>query len=459
MPDIGLSTATIRRARGEMPQMPLVNMFLEQALTEPKQFSLLSHPGLAEEGTELGAGPVRALFRKDGVLSGDTLAVSGSSVYAADASLGAIAGSLIPSIAGNEIGAALTAGADAVFYDGTDYTTADFPDGANVRKVIEQGGRIIALRDGTGTFYWTEILDDALVAGILTFDALNFATAESEPDQLIDAVTMQDRIALGGTETIEFWVKTGDSELPYTPITGLVFDKGVRATGCMASFDNSFAWVSPDHIVYRAGNVPQRISDSGIEELIEASATCRVDAYFFEGHEFLKVHLDETCIEFDAQTSQWAERKTGVGQFLGGPVVAGPIFGSIEDGTLLAPAEYADLDSYHERSFCVGFPIAGGTVPLDNLVLRTNPGQTDFLTGDYTDPTVELIVSYDGGQTFDTPLFEQLGEAGHCRKEVEWRALGSADYPGFFGKVRVTAPVSFRCSGASINEPHGGRSR
>jgi hypothetical protein len=164
-------------------------------------------------------------------------------------------------------------------------------------------------------------------------------------------------------------------------------------------------------------------------------------------------------IEYDAQTQQWAERKTGVGNFQGGPVIAGPIFGSTEDGTLLAPAEYEDLDSYHERSFCLGFPVNGGAVPVDCLRLRTNPGNSDYLTGDYTDPTIELFQSYDGGMTFEEPLPENLGEQGEYRREVEWRALGFADPPGLFCKVRVTDPVSFRCSGAVINEPHGGRSR
>jgi hypothetical protein len=444
-----------------MPQMPLVNMILEHALTEPQQFSLLSMPGLAEEGTELGNGPVTGLFQKDGVLSGATVGISDGQLYVAGIAVGAISGDLTPSITGNEIGVVATAGGDAVFYDGTDFSTIAFPDSASVAKVVEQGGRFIFLRRDTGQFYWTEVLSDMLDGSDeIEIDALNFATAESEPDKLVDAVAFEDAVALGGTTTIEFWAKTGDSELPYTPSTGRVFQKGVRATGCMASFDNSFAWVSPDNIVYRAGNVPERISDSGIEELIAASVSCRVDSYFFEGHELLKVHLGDVCIEYDAQTGQWAERKTGTGNFEGGPVITGPIFGSTVDGNLLEHSAYADLGSYHERTFCVGVPLNGGTIPVDNFGIRTNPGHTDYLTGDYTDPTVEMFQSYDGGLTFDDPLQEQLGEAGHYRKEIEWRALGYADAPGFFAKIRVTDPVSFRCSGAFINEPQGGgRSR
>lgn len=459
MPDIGLSTSTIRRARGNLPEMPLVNMLLEQAITEPRQFSLLSHPGLAEEGTTLGNGPVGAMLQMDGVLSGEIAAVSDSGFYTGGTLRGAITGSLVPSIAGNEIGVVATAGWDAVFYDGTDFSSIAFPDGANVTKVIEQGGRFIFLRAGSGAWYFTEVLEAMLDgSGEIEIDALNFATAESEPDALVDAVPFQDAIAFGGTRTIEFWGRTGDSELPYTPSTGLVFQKGVRATGCMAQFDNSFAWVSPESIVYRAGNVPERISDEGIEELISASGTCRVDSYFFEGHELLKVQLADVTIEFDAQTRTWAERKTGTGNFLGGPVVNGPIFGG-SDGKFYEPSGYADPDDYHERAFCVFFPINGGTMPVDNLRLRTNPGHTDYLSGDYQDPAVEMFQSYDGGQTFEGALTENLGEAGDYRREVEWRALGMADNPGFFAKIRVTDPVSFRCSGAMINEPHGGRSR
>lgn len=460
MPELALVTTTIRRARGGLPEMPLVNMFSERAITEPKQFALLSFPGLAEQGMELGVGPVHALLKKDGVAGGELVGVSGGNFYIAGSSVGTITVWIAASIAGNEIGTAAAAGSAAVFYDGTDYAVIDFPDGADVSKVMEHGGRFIFLREDTQRFYWTLPLADAVDAdGEILIDGLDYASAESEPDKLVDGLVMEDTLIFGGTTAIEFWTKTGELELPYIPIQGRTYQKGVRATGCMALFDNSFAWVSPDNIVYRAGNVPERISDAGIEELIAASETCRLDSYFFEGHEFLKVGLDDLTVEFDAQTGQWNERRTGTGAFQGGAVVAGPLFGSNIDGKIYTLSGQQDLDGPQERSFCAGFPMASGAVTIDNVLLRTNPGSTEYLEGDYANPIVELIQSFDGGRTFVEPLQTNLGEQGEYRREVEWRALGLVDAPGFFGKFRVSDPVDFRVSGASYNTAHGGRSR
>lgn len=457
MADLPLYTSTIRRSRGSLPNLPLVNMFSESAVTEPRQFTLQSFPGLTATGTQLGDGPVAALLLKDGVVSGALVGVSAAELYVGGASVGSITGTGSTSIAGNEIGVIATSGLDSVFWSGSAFSTIDFPDDASVRKVFEQGGRFLFLRDASQAWYWTEPYADMLDgSGHVTVDALNFASAESEPDQLLDGLAIEDTIVLGGTATIEFWTKTGDAEIPYVPIQGRIFQKGVRATGCMAVFDNSFAWVGPNNIVYRAGNIPERISEPGHEELIAASTSCRVDSYFFEGHEFLKIKLDSLTIEYDAQTRQWNERRTGIAAFRGGPVTAGPLFGSNVDGSVYELSGREDLDGYQERSFCVHLPIQGGTLPIDNLLLRTNPGDSEDL--DF-DPRIEMFQSYDGGRTFDAALPTELGQQAEYRREVEWRALGFADAPGFFAKFRVTDPVDLRVSGVSINVPQGGRSR
>lgn len=460
MPDLALISTTVRRARGNLPVMPLVNMFSESAVTEPTQFALQSFPGMALYGVEMGAGPVNALFRKDGVLGGVLFGLSGGYLYQGETYIGAVSGGRTGNITGNEVGIVATNGTVPVFFDGARFFSISMPDSANVTKVGEQGGRFIFLREGSQVFYWTEPLETMLDSGgNVTVDALNYASVESEPDQLLDMAVFEDAIAFLGSKTVEFWPKTGDTDLPYLPSTGRLYQKGVRATGCAATFDNTVAWVSGDNIVYRGGNVPERISDAGIEDVITASTSCRVDSYFFEGHEFLKVSLDTMTVEYDAQTGRWNERKTGVSNFRGGPVAQGPLFGSTVDGQIYTLSGHTDLDGYQERAFCAGFVLNGGAVTVDNVLLRTNPGQTEYLTGDYVDPKVELLQSYDGGQTFEAAMTATMGEQGHYRKEVEWRALGMADPPGFFAKFRVTDPAPFRVSGVSINEPHGGRSR
>ncbi len=458
MPDLNIVTTTIRRGRGALPQMALVNMFSEAAITEPRQFALQSFPGLTVT-TTLGAGPVAAMLQSGGILSGALAAVSAGSLYTGGTVRGLVETVGAASLAGNEMGVVATGGTDATFYDGADFSLIVFPDDQPVIKVFEQGGRFLFIPFGGQDWYWTAPYADMLVAGVFTVDGLDFASAESEPDQLLDGLVIGDSPILFGANTIEFWTKTGDLDLPYVPVEGRTFQKGIRATGCAALLDNSFAWVSPDNIVYIAGNVPQRISDAGVEELIAASEMCRVDSYFFEGHEFLKIDLDDLTVEFDAQTRQWNERRTGIGLFRGGPVVAGPLFGSKIDGSVYELSGQTDIVGYHERSFCAGFNLPGGAIPVRNVRLRTNPGQTEYLSGAYTNPTVELILSRDGGQTFEDALAGELGEQGEYRTEVEWRALGLADAPGFFARFRVTDPVDFRASGAGFNEANGGRSR
>jgi hypothetical protein len=461
MPDIDFGVSAYKRDRGNLPELPVVNMFVEQAKTEPKQVVLQSRPGLIDNEVDSGAGPVKGIFQKDGVLGGDLFTVSAGSLYRDGVLVGAIGGSGHVNFAGNEIGLAINAGAAIYFYDGTALGIADFPDAANVCKVVEIGGRFVAIRTDTGAIYNTEVLAEALVAGILTFGALAYVTAEDEPDPLVDAVVVAGKLILGGSETVEFFQITGDALLPFAPILGHVYTKGVRETGCLVAFDNTAAFVSGDGLVYRCDNEPIRISDPGIEERLADSATASLFTFFFEGHEFLALRLDTVTMVYDAQTKQWCEWATsGEDNFIGRCACAGPIFGSALDGKTLAFGDvYTDLDGPLERRFRAGVALNGGTLTVDNLRLRTNPGNTTYLTGQYADPVVELSYSHDAGRTFSARRSTKLGAQGGHRKSVEWRALGTFDAPGALFEVRVTDPVPFRVSGVAINEDGGGRSR
>lgn len=463
MPNLAYGLSAYRRDRGNLPELPLVNMFVEKSPTEPQQIVLQSRAGLSDNGVTSGSGPVTGIFRQDGVFSGALFTVAGANLYRAGVSIGAVAGTGPVSIAGNEIGLAATAGGTLRFYNGTTIANADFPDGASVRKVVETGGRFIALRDGTQKYYWTDTLESALVGGVLTFDALSFASAENEPDELLDVLVTDDTLVLLGRETVEVHAKTGDSDLPYVPIEGRVFDKGVRATGCAALHDNGFAWIW-ENIVYVAANQPVRVSDSGIEERIAASATCKLFSFFWEGHEFLAVRLDSGTWARDAQSGEWCEFASyGESNWICNGAVqgaSGPIFSSGIDGkTYVFNALHADLGGVLERRFRGGFALEGGVLIVNNLRLRVNVGHTPNLSGDYSEPVVELRTSRDAAQTWSNWSQVPLGAQGKYRTLVEWRRLGMFDAPGMVAEFRCTDPVPFRVSGATFNDQVGGRSR
>jgi hypothetical protein len=457
--DLQFGVAAYQRNRGNLPELPVVNMFAESAPTEKTQVALQSRPGLVQNSTA-GTADIEAIFQKDGVLSGDLFAVGGGFLYRDGVLVGAIDGSGPVSIAGNEIGLAVTAGETLWFYNGTTLRAVAFPDAADVSKVIELASRFVALRSGTQKFYWSEVLEDALDGtGLLEFGALNFASAESEPDRLLDACTIDDVLVLGGTETVEFWSKTGNNELPFTPVSGRVYSKGLSATGCMVSFDNSMAYVSAEGLVYRAGNVPERISTTGIEERIEASATAALFTFFFEGHEFLNLRLDSYTMAYDAQSKQWCEFASWeMDNWRCRCAAQGPLFGA-DDGKILEFSGHADLGGVLERRFRAGAALDSGSVSASNIRLRTNPGQTSYLSGTYANPTVEMRTSRDGGQTWGNWRQASLGAQGEYRRQVEWRACGMFDHPGLLAEFRVTDPVSFRVSGVVANEGGGGRSR
>jgi hypothetical protein len=447
-----------KRDRGNFPELPVVNMFVEVAQTEPKGVALISRPPLAQLRASVGTGVTRGIYKKDGVLDGDEFKVVGSQLFRNNTLVGSITGSGFVSMAGNEIGLAICAGADIHFYNGTALGVADFPDDADVAKVIATGGRFIALRKDTGKFYWTDVLDNALVGGILTFGGLAFATAENQPDSLNDICVVDDKVALGGSECVEFWTRTGDDDLPYSPIEGMIYEKGVRATGCLLNFDNTAVFISGDNIVYRASNVPERISDTGIEERIAGSATCEMFTWFFEGHEILSIRLDSETVNYDANGGQWCEFATyGQDNWAASCAAKGPIFGSGIDGRTLEFGDYDDgeLGSQLERRFRAGMPLDGGALRVDNIRLRCNAGQGAL----GVEPVIEMRVSRDAGMTWGNWKPVKLGTQGKYRTLPEWRALGMFDAPGILAEFRCSDDVSFRVSGVNMNEPKGGRSR
>jgi hypothetical protein len=119
--------------------------------------------------------------------------------------------------------------------------------------------RFVYARKGSGRFYWSA-LDDGR-----TIDGLDFANAESEPDELLDIAKMGDLFAMLGANSVETWMLNGDPDLPWTRVSQRTFGRGIFNPGAKAEIPdaNTVYFISSDGMVCKmAGDAPQRVSDS-----------------------------------------------------------------------------------------------------------------------------------------------------------------------------------------------------
>lgn len=448
MPRMEFGLSAFKRARGDLPELPVVNMYAETAPVEETGVVLQSRQGLVDRSANMGAGPVRGLFKGDGVLDGALYGVSGSNIYRETVSLGAIDGSGFVSMAGYEDYLFACAGGSIKAYNGVTLTTLSFPDSANVTKIVVGASRLVALREDTENFYWSDPLST-------TIGGLNFATAENQPDRLRDVLFIDDYLVLFGAETTEFWPNTTDADLPFQPLEGRVMERGVKNTGAACKYGTTFAWVTNQNQVC-LNDENTVLSNPGLEEEIAASANAYLFPFYMGGTEFLALRIDSGTWVFNARSGAFSNFQTYGGETWTPSCFAGGVFGSSVDGKTYAFGEYLDEGGVLERRFRAGFPLNGGGVIVNNIALRCNVGGTAYLTGDYADPTIELRLSRDGGNTWGEWRSASLGTQGKYRKRVAWHGLGMASQPGLLAEFRITAPVDFRVSGVFVNESLGG---
>lgn len=448
MPALQFGLSSYARARGDLPALPVINMLAEKVESDTSGVILQSRPGLTARPGTMGAGPVQALFQRDLVLDSQLYGISGGALYRGTQSLGGVAGNGPYSMAGYENLLFVAGGAGLYGFNGTMLAPIAFPDDASVVKVIVAASRLVAIRRDTGQFYWSKVL-----AG--TIDALDFATAENQPDRLLDVLFIDDQLLLFGSETVEFWANT-QGAIPFTPLQGRVIEKGIKATGAATALANTFAWVTNENTVC-IGDENSIISNPGLQARIEASSTVSLFTFLIEGAEYLALRLDKETQVYNARAGTWSEFKS-YGQSNWVPQCwAGGVFGSAIDGRTMVWGDHEDLGGVLERRFRAGFPINSGGVKVTNLRLRCNAGGTPYLTGPYVNPKVEMRLSDDAAHTWGPWEAEGMGRQGDYRAQPEWRALGMFSQPGFVVDFRVTDPVPFRASEVLINETGGGR--
>jgi hypothetical protein len=288
---------------------------------------------------------------------------------------------------------------------------------------------------------WITALNDPL-----SVDPLEFASAEADPDNLVSSIVDHGQVWLFGTNSVEVWFNSGDTDFPLQRVSGAFNEVGCAATFSVAKLDNGLFWLASDRrgkgMVYRAnGYTGVRISTHAVEwQIQQYSDISDAVAYTYQqdGHSFyvLVFPTADTTWVYDVATQAWHERAGwSNGRFTRHRGNCQTYFnnsnvvGDYQTGNIYAfsMTVYSDHDRIQKwvRSWRALSQDQNNLkrTTHHSLQLDCETG-TGLNTGQGSDPQVMLRWSDDGGHTWSNEHWQPMGKIGEYYRRVIWRRLG-----------------------------------
>lgn len=403
----------------------LVNAYAESSEGDKAdQFAVMAIPGLVTfaliSGTRV---PVRGMH----VMGDNLFAVVGALLYVFDSTgiggpVGTVGGTAPVQMADNGTQLAIQGGAlnnqGYVYDSGTLFTgIANLPPVSGVVYF-------------DGYFMWPVFESDQFIISALddglSYDLLDVATVEGDPDNIVGLVNLQREGLFFGSRTIEPWFDSGNSDFPFERSPNAFIERGCRDRDSIVKIDNSVQFVGDDLIVYRLnGYQPVRISNHAIEFKIASATWFRAFTQTCEGSKWYVLNTDVGCWAYEMSTGAWAERRSlgydnyrcscavvAFGQVLLGDGYIGKIYAQsldvqTEDGNVI-PVEIVLPGIQTDRS--------KSTLYSFELYCETGVGVS-------ADPDPQVIMQYskDGGRTFSNEMARTLGAVGEYLTRCIWR--------------------------------------
>lgn len=436
--------------RSKVVNLRVSNMYYEETPDGPGPDARFGRPGL-DNLVQRGAGPVYAVFQWQGY----TFSVSGSTVWRDSTNIGSITVGSDVRWATSETQIVIVSNGAAYLVtldDVTQIADPDLPD-----YIIDVGyadGRFLYLGKDTGKWWWSDVGDAASI------DGLSFATAESAPDPLTGVISVQDSFVLFGTQTAEWWYATGVVDAPFQRSNGRRYDKGCVARETIRSADNTGYFLGNDRVVYRMGDVPQRVSTYDVEDHIRRVSDADITSAWafvtwFGGHTFYVLSLPgQSTWAYDISQNKWQEWTSWEKDNFRVRSSFGPLLGDLYTGKIMQFNQdlYTDLGDPIVRVTSAYLPLRSGSLRNFNLMLGTIRGVGTVYGGDEPNPVVEMRFSDNEGRTFSDWMTADLGGQGEYEAKAIWWSLGALHAPGRLFEFRCSDPVEFTAYLVKYNE-------
>ena len=323
----------------------------------------------------------------------------------------------------------------------TKITAAGFPGSSTIAF---GDSYILADRPGTGQFFRSDSYDAT------TWDALNYATAETSPDNLVRVYYDHGLLLLFGTKTMEFWAVVASTGVGYLR-SGTAAEYGLAAKWSVAKMNNTVIWLAQNslgevQVMQLQGYQPVKVSTYDMDSIFN-SYTNPGDAtafsYMHNGHSFYQINFTEDNASwlYDGEMAVWSQLKHGDNRHLSNlsAVYNGRILTTAYDSGLIY---YIDGDNYTDNGDPIVMELTS-KFSFNNMErLTIDKLRLDMETGvgiGETEPQIMLQVSKDGGHTWGGERWHTIGMTGVYATWVAWFRLGQA-YSWAF-RFRISDPV------------------
>lgn len=427
------------------------NLYAEiQRDGEKGTLTLYPTPGLTTF-VNFGAAPSRGVWKKDDVL----YVVNRSTLWkvtndGAMTNLGALAtsaGRVDMSDNGTQI--IIVDGPNGYIYNTSTLvfakiTDVDFPGGDTVTFL---NGYFIVNKPNSGQFFISTLYDG------LTWSSLDFATAESNPDNLVRVLADNGQIWLFGVDTAEPWSDSGAQDFPFARVGAAAIEWGLAARWSLCKFMDSLIFLRKNRlgavqVCTLTGYSAVPVSNPEIDYIMSQYASVSNAtgfAYMVSGHPFYQINFpspNESWV-YDGLSKEWHKADSSGGRhraeiqqnFLDRSYVT-----DYENGKLyrFQDGVYTDDGQAIARELVTRHQSTGEYTFLHKLWIEMEAG-VGLLTGQGSDPKLMMQYSKDGGHTWSNEVWVGFGKIGEYKYRALFLRLGRGRDWVF--RFRITDPV------------------
>lgn len=309
----------------------------------------------------------------------------------------------------------------------------------------------------------------------LTWEPLDFGSAESDPDEIVGMEVFRNQIYVMGSETIEVFQNAGLGGFPFQR-QGFAIQKGLSAQFAVTVASDTLMWLgagkneSPS-IWQLSGNDAQKISTIAIDNYLSslsdtAISNCFAWNYSESGHFFVGFSFPNRTFVYDQSTQRWHERESRIvnnrgidedvrwrhncfvkayGRILVGDSQDGRI-GEISDSIYIEYDRPIISKVSTAPLYDLGNPMS---VTRCELVVESGVGDYDLTPN----PEVRMSASRDG-RVFNDPQSRSMGAKGEYNHRCVWRRLGRFPQYSVF-EFAVSDPVKKAFLGLELTIAQG----